>query len=262
MNRVDGKVALVTGAAQGIGLRTAQLLAEGGAKVVLTDLNDAKGSDAAKSIPGATYLHHDVTSEEEWIRVIDATVGKFGKLDVLVNNAGIFFYRPLDEMTFEDWRRIMAVNLDGVFLGTKHAIRAMKAAGATGPSRSIINLSSISGIVGSAFTSAYNATKGGVRLFTKGAALECAVLGYNIRVNSVYPGVIETDMGDQVVKEAAALGAFGDEAAVKQRLTENHPIGRLGSADDIAKAILFLASDDSAFMTGSELVVDGGLTAR
>lgn len=262
MNRVDGKVALITGAATGIGLRTAQLLAEAGAKVVLTDINDANGQAAANAISGAVYMHHDVTSEDEWIRIVDETVATFGKLDVLVNNAGIFFYSPIDTTTLEEWRRITAVNLDGVFLGTKHAVRVMKAAGTDGPSRSIINLSSVAGIVGSVLTSAYNMTKGGVRLFTKGAAQECAVLGYNIRVNSVHPGVIETDMGGHVVEDMAALGVFGDEAAVTARLMEAHPLGRFGSVDDVAKAILFLASNDSAYMTGSELVVDGGLTSR
>ena len=266
MNRVDGKVAIVTGAGRGIGQRAAELLAENGAKVVLTDIDEGGASAAESIVSGggeALFLRHDVTSESEWEGVVNETVERFGKLDVLVNNAGIFFYKRIEEMSLDEWQRITHVNLDGVFLGTKYAIRAMKENNENGsPSRSIVNLSSIAGLVGGVLGSAYHMTQGGVRLFTKSSALECAALGYNIRVNSVHPGVIETAMGDQVVEDMVASGLMGDTAEVRESVTAFHPLGRLGTVDEVAKAIVFLASDDSSFMTGTELVVDGGFTAR
>ena len=262
MNRVDGKVAVITGGARGIGAETAKELAAGGARVMITDVLETEGAATVAEIERAggeaAFLKHDVTSESEWRDVIAQTVERFGGLHVLVNNAGVYLTKPLEETTLEEWRWVSAVNLEGVFLGTKHAIGAMKQSGG-----SIINLSSVAGLVGATLgSSAYSMSKGGVRLFTKSAALECAQLGYGIRVNSVHPGVIETDMGNVVIdKTRQVLGGAGHNQGADP-VDKIHPLGRLGQASDVAKAILFLASDDSSFMTGSEVVVDGGYTAR
>lgn len=264
MNRVDGKVAIVTGAARGIGAAAARLLAEAGAGVVLTDILETEGQATAEAITRnggeVLFLKHDVTSDAEWQDVMARTKERFGLVDILVNNAGILISQPIEAMPLEEFHRVTAPNLDGVFLGTKHAIAHMKERDAS-TTASIINLSSIAGIIGAPGEAAYSLTKGGVRLFTKSAALECAALGYGIRVNSVHPGVIDTAMGDQLVSDYVALGFGADDAEVRENLVSRHPLGRLGTADDIAKAILFLASDDSAFITGAELVVDGGFTA-
>ena len=261
MNRLDGKVALVTGAARGIGAATARHLAAAGAAVALTDLLEDAGKATAASIVAeggrAAFWRHDVTDDADWARVMDAVVARFGGLQVLVNNAGLFRHGRIEDLTLEEWRPLAAVNLDGVLLGTKHAIRAMKAGGG-----SIVNLSSMAGLVGSAYSASYSMTKGGVRAFTKAAAIECADLGYRIRVNSVHPGVIDTEMAQQVIDKYAGVPGGNDRDAIRERLRMNHPVGRFGTADDVAKAILFLASEDSSFMTGTEVVVDGGFTAR
>lgn len=266
MSRVDGKVALVSGGARGIGAETARTLAAAGASVVITDRLEKEGAETVAAIEAAggkaLFLTHDVTSEAQWERVVQQAADRFGGLHILVNNAGVYRTARIEEMTLEDWRFISAVNLEGVFLGTKHAVRVMKETiGKTTGTGSIINLSSVAGLIGSPFTSAYSMSKGGVRLFTKSAALEFAQLGYRIRVNSVHPGVIQSDMAEQVVEKFVALGT-GEEAQVRQNLIKLHPLGRMGAPADIAKAILFLASDDSDFITGAELVVDGGWTAR
>lgn len=254
MGRVTGKVALISGGASGLGKAQALLLAKEGAKVVITDLNDAGGQAVAEEIIGqggeALCLRQDVRNENEWEAVIAATLSRFGALDVLVNNAGIGIGGNAEETTLEQWRHLMSINLDAVFLGTKQAIRAMKGRGG-----SIINISSIEGLVGDPNLAAYNTSKGGVRLFTKSAALYCAKAGYGIRVNSVHPGYILTPMVERAMQgEHAEL--------VRQHLVSLHPIGRLGAPMDIAWGVLYLASDESAFMTGSELVIDGGYTAQ
>ncbi len=256
MDRVKGKVAVITGAASGLGEAAALLLAKEGAKVVVADIDEVKGRKVAGEIVReggeSVFVRHDVTSEKDWINLIKKTLLEFGKLDVLVNNAGIQIMKELEDFPLEDWRRLMSVNLDGVFLGTKHAIKAMKGSGGG----SIINMSSVVGIVGTFDnTSAYCASKGAVRLFTKAAALECSKAGrdYNIRVNSIHPGVIETPL-------VAAMMA--DDKAVKDRMESNHPIGFLGKPIDVAYAVLYLASDESRLVTGSEMVIDGGWTAR
>ena len=259
MGRLSGKVAIVTGAAKGIGAATAELLASEGAKVMCTDVDEAAGQALADKIQNAghlaSFMSHDVTSEEVWEKVTAETVRAFGGLHVLVNNAGIAPEgHPIEDMPLESWRRTLAVDLDSVFLGCKYAIRAMKNSGGG----SIINISSIMGLVGTPRSSDYNAAKGGVRLLTKVAALECAEAGYNIRVNSVHPGYIDTPLVRGVVERS-------EEANPNEMLgllSMLHPIGRLGTAMEIGKAILFLASDESSFVTGSELVVDGGYTAR
>lgn len=256
MDRVKGKVAIVTGAAKGIGEATAQLLAEEGASVVVTDLDAAGGEAVAQRIGSAggkaLFIRQDVTSESGWVETIAATVNAFGSLSILVNNAGIAFPGTVEDTTLDAWRKLMTVNLDAVFLGTKHAIGAMKAAG----SGSIINLSSIEGLIGDPNLAAYNASKGGVRLLTKSAALHCAKSGYNVRVNSVHPGFIWTPMVE------GYLGNFGDVNEGREATGNLHPMGHLGEPQDIATGILYLASDESKFMTGAELVIDGGFTAQ
>ncbi|MBS2132175.1 glucose 1-dehydrogenase (plasmid) [Burkholderia thailandensis] len=256
MGRVDGKVALVTGARRGLGKASAVMLAREGATVALTDRKE-EGADAvlrAISDAGgrAVFIQQDVSRADDWKRVIDDVVQRFGKLDILVNNAGVGAGKNIEELSLEDWRWVMSVNLDGVFLGTKHAIEAMKKTGGG----SIINMSSIEGMVGDRRLPAYDASKGGVRIFTKSAALHCAKAGYNIRVNSLHPGFIDTPMVTGFTQSQ------GDAQAARKELEALHPIGHLGEPDDVAYAVLYLASEESKFVTGSELVVDGGFTAQ
>ena len=256
MNRMKGKVALVTGAAKGLGAATAAMLAREGARVVMTDVDEKAGREAAERSgrDGAevVFAKHDVSREDDWQRVMDETVHRFGQLDALVNNAGVALGKDVEHTTLEGWRWLMSINLDGVFLGTRFAIEVMKSA----RRGSIINLSSIEGLVGDPNLAAYNASKGGVRLFTKSAALHCAKSGYNIRVNSVHPGYIVTPMVEGYAQ------ASGDAEAATRALEALHPLGHLGEPDDIAYGILYLASDESKFMTGAELVIDGGYTAQ
>ena len=266
MNRIDGKVALVSGAGSGIGAETARTLAAAGGTVVLTDVNDAAGERVTAEIRAAGHaarFHHlDVTREADWHDVTRRVCEEHGGLDVVVNNAGIECIKLIKDLTLDDWHQICRINLDGVFLGTKHGIWAMTDGSTTRPKGgSIINLSSVAGIVGTAGQSAYNMTKGGVRLFTKSAAVECALQGYGIRVNSVHPGVIDTPLVDAAWKGWTDVGFGANEEETRQAVLALHPIGRLGQPSDIARAILYLASDDSSFVTGAELVVDGGLTA-
>jgi len=211
----------------------------------------------------ALYQHLDVTREEDWTAAVAATVARFGGLDILVNNAGLFLGKGIEEASLEEWHRLCAVNLTGVFLGTKHALPALRERARQSPHGSaIVNLASVAGLVGSQLDPLYSMTKGGVALFTKSAALEFARKGYKIRVNSIHPGLIETDMGAQVfASRAQELGTNDLDAARRQSL-ERLPIGRLGTVTDIAKGIVFLASDDAGFMTGAGLVVDGGTTAQ
>jgi NAD(P)-dependent dehydrogenase (short-subunit alcohol dehydrogenase family) len=234
------------------------MLAREGAKVVITHIKASEGEAVANSIPDARrkglYLHHDVASEEEWKSVIQRTIKEFGRLDVLVNNAGVGVGAPPEEQTLEQWRWLMSINLDGVFLGTKHALLAMKEHPPKGGS--IINLSSIEGLVGDPNLGAYNASKGGVRLYTKSVALYCAKSGLNIRVNSIHPGYIWTPMVENYLSE------HGDVAEGRKAVDAMHPIGHVGEPDDIAYGVVYLASDESKFVTGSELVIDGGYTAQ
>jgi NAD(P)-dependent dehydrogenase (short-subunit alcohol dehydrogenase family) len=264
MNRLDGKVALISGAARGIGAETARLMVEAGARVAIGDVLDEPGRQTAAGIGGgAVYSRLDVTSEADWNAAIAAVVQRFGGLDILVNNAGIFLGKSLEEATLADWQRLCAVNLTGVFLGTKLALPALRDNGQRSPHGSaIVNLSSVAGLVGSSGDPLYSMTKGGVALFTKSAALEFARKGYRVRVNSIHPGTIDTDMGDQVVAmRARNLGANDLDAARREALARL-PIGRIGNVTDIANGVVFLASDDAGFMTGAGLVVDGGITAQ
>jgi len=255
--RVAGKVVLVTGAASGIGLASAEACAREGAVVVMTDVNAKGGEVQAERFASeglkVEFLPQDASSEADWRRIVDEVLRRHGRLDVLVNNAGIAIIAPIEQETLEGWRRTQAVNMEGVFLGTREAIRAMKGGGG-----SIINISSIEGIIGEPIVPAYNASKGGVRIFTKSAALHCAQQGYGIRVNSVHPGYVATPL------VANAIGALPPEqaAALQQDLLGRIPLRRLGEPREIASVVLFLASDDSSYMTGSEIVVDGGYTAR
>jgi 3(or 17)beta-hydroxysteroid dehydrogenase len=267
MNRLDGKVALISGAARGIGAEAAKLMVESGARVAVADVLDERGRETVRSLESAgaeaLYAHLDVTREEDWVAAIAAVTGRFGQLDILVNNAGIFLGKSLEEASLADWHRLCAVNLTGVFLGTKLALPVLREAAQRSPHGSaIVNLSSVAGIVGSSGDPLYSMTKGGVALFTKSAALEFARKGYRIRVNSIHPGTTETEMGDQVLTmRARNLGTNDLEPARQQALTRI-PMGRMGTVTDIAKGIVFLASDDAGFMTGAGLVVDGGITAQ
>ncbi|HZR60088.1 MAG TPA: glucose 1-dehydrogenase [Xanthobacteraceae bacterium] len=252
MGRVDGKVALITGGASGIGLAAARLFLDEGAKLVLTDRDKSAAEAALAALGnGASFHLLDVTREDDWIAVTDAVVAEFGRLDVLVNSAGVALLRDIETTTLDEWRALMAVNLDGTFLGCKHAVRVMKERGGG----SIVNMSSVAGLIGSGNLAAYSASKGGVRLLTKSVALHCARKGYNIRCNSVHPSFVETPM------LRAMIAAARDPAKMEANYARAAPLGRLAQPIDVARTILFLASDESAFTTGAELVVDGGLTA-
>jgi NAD(P)-dependent dehydrogenase (short-subunit alcohol dehydrogenase family) len=255
MSRVSGKVALVTGGAMGLGEAIVRLLVREGAKVVLTDVQDEIGQAVADALGAgqALYLHHDVASEADWQSVIAQTLDQFGQLDIVVNNAGVALIKSVEETTLEDWRGLMSVNLDGVFLGTKYGVEAIRRQGRGG---SIINLSSIEGIIGDPNLAAYNASKGGVRLLTKSAALHCAKAGYGIRVNSIHPGIIWTPMIE------TWLTTTGNLEQGRRYLDSLHPIGHIGEPEDIAYGVLYLASEEAKFVTGSELVIDGGYTAQ
>ena len=255
--RLEGKVALITGAAAGVwgqtmgfGGASAWLFAQEGAKIVLGDIKDDLGEQTANQLREngfyATYVHLDVTLEQDWINAMNATVGTYGKLNVLVNNAGTSARTTVLETTEDTWDAQMDVHAKGVFLGTKHAIPEMRNAGGG----SIINISSMYGIIGSPTVTAYHAAKGASRLFTKAAAIQYA--GENIRVNSVHPGYADTPLTEQY---------FADPER-RQWLIGRTAIGRLGTAEDIANGVLYLASDESKWVTGSELVIDGGATAQ
>jgi NAD(P)-dependent dehydrogenase (short-subunit alcohol dehydrogenase family) len=240
----------------GIGQACAELLAAEGAAVAVTDREVDMGRAVADKITAAggraIFIEHDVSLEEQWIHAVSETVGALGKLDILVNNAGVGRVGDVEHTSLKEWRDLLAVNLDGVFLGIKHAIPPMRDAGGG----SIINLSSIEGLVGDPTLAAYNASKGAVRLLTKSAALYCAKSGSKIRVNSVHPGYIWTPMVQHAVE------ASGNAEEMRRSLESLHPIGHLGEAIDIAYGVLYLASDESKFMTGAELVIDGGYTAQ
>ena len=266
MNRLDGKVALISGAARGIGAETARLMAAAGARVVVADLLDEQGEATVAAIRAAggqaAYTHLDVTSEAGWDAAVASATARFGRLDVLVNNAGVFTGKALEEATLADWQRLVAVNLTGVFLGTKHCTPALRAAGEGSEHGSaIVNLASIAGLVGSSLDPLYSMTKGGVTLFTKSTALEFGRKGYRIRCNSIHPGVIETEMGEQTFATRARRTGSNDLAASREVVTATVPWGRLGVPLDIAKGIVFLASDDAGYMNGAGLVLDGGFTA-
>lgn len=261
MNRVDGKVALVTGGARGMGEATAKLLAEAGAKVVVTDVLTAEGKAVADAIEAAGgmahFVRHDVTSEDDWALAVGEAVTRYGGLHVVVNNAGVWGRNETEATTLDTFDWIVGINLKGVFLGCKHAIGVMKNIPAEADAGAIVNFSSTAGMVGSSRAPLYSMTKGGVRLLTKSVALEVAERGYNIRCNSIHPGMVATPMQEEIFATSNM-----SEEEVRRYVGTRNPLGRDAEPIELARAVLFLASSDSAFMTGTELVVDGGYTAR
>jgi len=253
----QGKVALVTGGGVGIGEATCRSLAAAGAIVVVTDIDEASGSRVAEAInaegKSAIFMRLDVCDEPQWQAVIAQVIERYGRLQILINNAGIANICGIEDETLAGWRKTNTINSDAVFIGTREAIRVMKETGG-----SIVNISSIEGIVGDPMLPAYNASKGAVRAFTKSVALYCADKNYGIRVNSVHPGYVTTPL----VSGALARLAQIDAEAFAQRVVANIPMGRMAEPAEIAKGIVFLASDDASYMTGSELIMDGGYTAR
>ncbi len=249
MARLDGKVAIITGGARGQGATEARMFAMEGAKVVFGDILDEDGrrveSEIHEAGGEATYIHLDVTSSQDWQKAMELAESKYGKLDILVNNAGIFRRNSIEETSEELWDQVLDVNAKGVFLGTKYAIPAMRRAGGG----SIVNISSISGMI-AVGAPAYNASKGAVRVFTKITAVQHA--GDNIRCNSIHPGAVDTPMRQEGLATPATL----------EESSQRIPLGRVGTTEDIAYGVIYLASDESSFVTGSELVIDGGTTAQ
>ncbi|MGE0666697.1 MAG: SDR family NAD(P)-dependent oxidoreductase [Sphingomonadales bacterium] len=262
--RLDNTVSLVTGAAMGIGLAVARRLAADGSHVILADLKAPEGEAAAQGLRAdglsAEFLRLDVSSEADWAAAATSIGDGHGGIDALVANAGIESVGAIADISLDQWRRTMEVNLTGVFLATRHMAPLLEKRGAArAGGAAIVNISSILGIGGMAGSSAYSASKGGVRLFTKSAALEFARDRKNIRANSVHPGFILTPMTDIAVR---CIGGEGGADAVIRGLEALTPMGRMGTPDDIAAGVAFLVSDDAAFMTGAELVIDGGYTAQ
>jgi NAD(P)-dependent dehydrogenase (short-subunit alcohol dehydrogenase family) len=259
--QVEGKVALVTGGASGIGAAVVELLAQEGATVVATDIDELRGPELVAGINkaggNAVFLQQDVTSEARWVEIVAEIEKQFGRLDVLVSNAGIGISVPsVVDMTFADWRRQTAINLDGVFLSVKYGLPLMRKTGGG----SVVMMSSLAGLRGSAGLAGYCATKGGVRLFAKAVAMECAAAGDGIRVNSVHPGIIDTPIWGKIPTEAAGNRANAPIDA-EERAKLATPLGRVGQAAEIASGVLYLASDASRYVTGTELVIDGGMNA-
>jgi len=254
--RVEGKVALVTGAAQGLGAAICEALVREGARVAVTDRNEEGAFRTAERINSAygggtaIALHHDVTSEEHWIAAIDAVRMEFGGLSVLVNNAGIMVMGSVEDLDLDGWHKSMAVNADSAFLGCKHALPLMRES----QPGSIVNMSSVSALIASHNMIAYNASKAALWMLTKSVALHCARGGWNIRCNSIHPTFVRTPLLDDIIGER-------DEEETLAKLARQVPIGRIGEVGDVAAAVVYLASDESAMMTGSELKLDGGLTA-
>jgi len=259
--QVQGKVALVTGGASGIGAAIAALLAREGASVVVTDIDQLKGPEVVAAISKAggeaILLPQDVTSESRWSEVVAGVAARYGRLDILVSNAGIGIAVPtIVEMSLADWRRQTAINLDGVFLSVKHSLPLMRKTGGG----SIIMMSSLAGLRGAPGLAGYCATKGGVRLFAKAIAMECASFADGIRVNSVHPGIIDTPIWGKIPTEAAGATANAP-IDPDERAKMATPLGRAGQAAEIAAGVLYLASDASRYVTGTELVIDGGMNA-
>jgi NAD(P)-dependent dehydrogenase (short-subunit alcohol dehydrogenase family) len=256
MKRMHDKVAVVTGGARGLGVAAVERLCEEGARVLFTDVLEAEGLVQLERLKGlghtVAFEAQDVTEPERWGPVLDAAVSRWGRLDVLVNNAGVAIIADIEELTLAQWRKTLSVNLDGVFLGTQAAVSRLKAKGG-----SIVNVASIEGLVGEALIPAYNASKGAVRMFTKSVAIHCARRGYGIRVNNVCPGFADT----QMVSGELARMAPADAQAFAGRVLQRTPMGRFATPAEIANAVLFLACDESSYLTGTDLIVDGGYTA-
>ena len=251
MGKLDNKVALITGAAQGIGKSCAEMLVEAGAQVVLADVQQEEGQKAATEIgEKAAFRNLDATSEADWQETCDWIVDTYGRLDILVNNAGISPASNIEDTSLEFWRKVMSLNVDGVFLGCKYGIGAMKKAGNGG---SIINMSSGAAMRANGNLTAYNTSKAAVAMMTKSVALHCGQTKTGIRCNSVHPGTIRTRMVTDYVD------TLPDPAAALEAMSSGSVIGRLGEPEDVAQMVLYLASDESSFITGSEMVVDGGM---
>lgn len=254
MGRIQDKVCLVTGGARGLGLAAAEALVAEGGRVMITDLDVDVGEAAAVRLGAqAAFMPQDVTREADWEQVVAAVLERWGRFDVLVNNAGVGRFVDIEHIDAATWQRTIDVNLNGVYLGTKAAIAAMKGRGGG----SIVNVASIEGLIGEAGLPAYNASKGAVRLFTRSTAIHCARWGYGIRINNVCPGFADTQMVSGALAELAPEIAQQVVTTTLARI----PMGRFGRPAEIAAAVLFLASDESSYVTGSDLVVDGGMTA-
>ena len=257
---LQGTVALVTGAAGGIGNATCSALKEAGATVIATD---RAGASRDVRPEGCDWLDLDVTDEENWTALVGDVERRYGALDILVNNAGISVVEPVESSSLDTWRKVMAVNVDGVYLGVRSCLPLLRR---TGPRRrggaSIVSLSSNAGLIGAPFNVAYCTSKGAVRLMTKALAMEFSALGYPIRVNSVHPGGIDTGMLDSIFQRFHELGMAPSAEAAYDASVKAHPIGRMGKPEEIAAGIRFLASDESSNMHGAELVMDGGYTAQ
>lgn len=254
--RMNGKVALITGGGSGIGEASCQRLAEEGATVIVSDINLDGAQRVAHAINErggrACPMYQDVSSEQGWVVVLEEIIHQFAGLDVLVNNAAIAPTGSVENTSLSDWRKVQQVNVEGVFIGTREAVKVMKNKGG-----SIINISSDLGIIGEPTMAAYSTSKGGIRAFTKSAALHCARECYAIRINSVHPGFIDTPAVINTVAEMSE----DMEKAFRERILAGIPMGRMGKPKEVANGILFLSSDESSYMTGSELVIDGGFIA-
>ena len=249
--RLAGKTILITGGASGIGAATAQRALEEGARVAIADIDAAAGERVAAETPGVHFVRLDVTSEASWEAAVGDVRAHVGALDGVVNSAGIFLVGDVESISLDDWHRTQAINVDGVFLGCRHGVRAMKERGG-----SIVNMSSVSGLVGGDNVVAYNASKGAVRLLTKSVALHGARFDPKVRCNSVHPAFIEGAMADALIAQTK------DPAHARERMSRDIPLGRFGKASEVADLCVYLLSDESAFVTGAEFVLDGGLTAR
>lgn len=263
---VRAKVALVTGAAKGIGAACAATLARHGASVIVADIDEQGGCAVVDAIVKdggvAAFMALDVTDESQWQATIDTVVDRYGGLDVLVNNAGIAVVHSLLETSLDEWRHVHAVNLDSVFLGTRTAVEVMRPGGRSGRGGSIINMSSVGGLIGAEGLTSYCSAKGGVRLFSKSVAVECGRAGYGIRVNSIHPGNTDTPMFRQELEDMRRKGVVASTEEAMQFYMDMQVLPEIGQPQDIAAMALFLASDAARFITGAEFVVDGGLTAQ
>ena len=267
MNRLQDKVVLITGAARGIGAETARTMANEGATVFLADILDEQAAHTAAEISSnggkAFPLHLDVTSESSWQKAVASLLNLAEKLDVLVNNAGMILAKDFEQVSLQEWHKMVDVNMTSIFLGTKLCASALRSAGKqSAVGSSIINLSSIAGLIAAPNDPLYSMTKGGVTVFTKSTAITFANKGDRIRVNSIHPGVIETQMGAQVIDAQAKRMGINDANEAQALTAQRHPLGRIGQTGDIANAAVYLASDESGFMTGSSMIIDGGLTAQ